>query len=343
MLPNLATTLARQVAKQLGVEPPELYEYWMNFTGRPQMATSLSFLKTKRALLDTDVQQALDSSAELAESFPTEPEALALRAYAMLLAAGQGVVDEEELEEALRRLDTVDPGHPTGETIRCEWLYGEEKVECANRVISREDLTPAARAWALRNRVAGYLRLGELARARDDVAVALALDPLAYFNHAQLGLIQARQGDPDAAELSFERAIVLRPGGVAARRLLGELRGFTGNWLEAVDQFAYLCDKLEGAHDCSAYALGLSEAGETARAREAATDPRAMECSCGRSPYLLSCFWARNGDREKATALLQQSFEAGFAGVFGQNLGLRWSCDAPEFESIVAEARRRMG
>jgi len=339
--PSLAINLARDVGSKLGATPPVLHEYWMYFTGSPNMSDSLEFVRTKRALLDYEVQDALDFSSQLVELFPTEPEALALRAYAVSAGVGWGILDRAKFDEALLALDAIEPGHPTGETLRCEWLQGIELIECADRLLPREDLTAAARAWVVRNRSAGYLQAGDLTQARTDCISALQLDPLAYFNHDLLGRIEAAEHNSEGARQSFERALALRPGGMEARFHLAALLGFTGQWDDAREHFAVLCERLQSAHECAAYALSLLRSGDKTEAVIAAEGAMAMECGCGRAHYLESCFWAEHGETEKAIPLLEESIRLGFSGVLGKAVGIAWSCDAAGFEAIVAEATRK--
>ena len=88
----------------------------------------------------------------------------------MFFGAEFRLVDVEAIEEALRALERVDPIHATAEMIRCELLSWEEKreeekIECVNAHLARNDLTPAARAWAMRNRANAKSDLGQLAAA----------------------------------------------------------------------------------------------------------------------------------------------------------------------------------
>ena len=56
-----------------------------------------------------------------------------------------------------------------------------EVIERATRVIARTDLTPAARAWPLRNRAVAKSALGQFDAAVADGQEAMRMDPTCYY------------------------------------------------------------------------------------------------------------------------------------------------------------------
>ena len=115
---------------------------------------------------------------------------------------------------SIASLDRIDPNNPYAEIYLAvfERITGKvpEAVARLEKVLTRSDLSPSARAWALRQQALGT-RATQPSQALAELEEALALDPTNSNTYASLGLVLGRLGRQTEALTRSEQAVMLNP------------------------------------------------------------------------------------------------------------------------------------
>lgn len=319
-LTRLATRVTRELAAALGAQGPPHYDYWPHLGGSVEMTQSTELVETYAALARGDFEAFREWTRRLVRRFPDQADAHALRAYGVFGAHATGYASRDDLERALTEAERVDPRHPTAQCIRAELLKRENELDDAigraSEISVRQDLTPAARAWALRIRAAAEVKQAQLNAARYDVQQALRLDPTNHFNHSAMGRILAAEGDTAAALAAHRRSMTLVPHDWGNYFLMTRLLVAQGRWVEAAPYAAKWCSMTNDCGACAEHARALARAGLGADAIRAAGAAGARCDSLGdASPftaYVLAEAWALSGRLGAARAALAEAVARGF-------------------------------
>lgn len=213
----LASALAPRIADRLGASPAKRYDYFMYVTGPPQMATSPELTEALGAVRRYELPRSLEATARLVQRFPDEPDAHVLRAAALVFATQAGAADPSlrriigvELE-TLHRLDPASPWYEVGRAVGMRPGEGDPQ-RLLSRVLSRRDLTPAARGavLAMRADVLGNV-VGDTAAALADAEAAIRLDPASDLSLSTLARWLARCGRYAEAAERVRQGLALNP------------------------------------------------------------------------------------------------------------------------------------
>ena len=137
---------------------------------------------------------------------PAESDVASMKMIRSTIAAG-------DTEEARRLFDAVGSGRRESSewvVLEAKLLHGESRVEEARRKIEQLLVRQPQRADALE--LLGQIWIGqeEFARAVAVLQRAVQADPLSFSAHYALGQAQARLGDREAAEKTFDRSRQIR-------------------------------------------------------------------------------------------------------------------------------------
>jgi len=341
----IAASLAQQLVTKLGATPPKLYDFVLNL--RPEADDPL-WGEALGGLRREDSSVYLPATERLVEKHPGNVDALALRACALFYQEGLDGNPKalKALEDVMGELERIDPKEPTADCIRLTLLaaqgHPEETMKSATKIIERRDLTPAARAWALRDR-AGTLEspTWRFDSAIKDAQEALRLDPANYFNPFVLAAIYQNQHQLDKALIYAQQAIALSPC-FQAYMVTSDILKEMGREAQSLDYAAMACETGKRAGYCARFAIRLLQAGR-GREAQSVVDKIAAMPESARGAYDLGCFYALKGDRANAIRSLRRSLELGLAlrGI-EQDEDLVALHGTPEFTAIVAEAKRHV-
>ena len=348
-LTGLAASFARQAAVRLGSSLLRRYDYPRNLIPGPEMANTPYFAEAMAAVLRSDHQRALAATRRLVENFPREVDARALRVYEVHQSTVAGFAKREELEKEIEALERLDPGNATAQNIRCELLLNfdrrvDDAVQCSMEMLQRADLTPAARAWALRDRAGARNASGDTLSALNDLTEALSLDPTSIFAYTMRGDLQAKRGDFHGAEASFRQSLALAPEGHYVRRRLADVLEAQGRIEESLSFAAGACDRSQFQSYCATYAVNLLKAGRRDDALAAARHAATLTHSPQNGDFELAGFWVLAGDPDEAIRSFQRFTSAIDASDIldaSRETSLAPLRDRPEFKRIVADAARR--
>ncbi len=297
-----------------GTRRPQ-YDFVLNLSGSPLMARSPDTAEALGALRRFEIQRALDATERLVMRFPQEPDAHALRACAVFYGVGN-LTSRDQLTETLAALDSVDPRNPTAPNIRCEVMnydhMWQEAIKCADDLLARDDLTPAARGWPMRDRSVAKFRLGDVEGALADIKEATALDPTNHYNYKVLGAIFREAGDLDASLVSYRQSVALAPGDTGSQYGLALALAGTANWREAAAVMKPLCGASGAAEVCALHAYYLLKAGDRAEAlasAQAAAPPGSTQEQTALSAWHLAKLWALAGEKSAALRFLRLSIK----------------------------------
>ena len=340
-LPALTATMARQVAAQLGVSFPKLYDYVNNLTGSAAMAASPNTSAALGALRRGEIAPLLSATEALVTAFPNEPDAMTLRAHAQLLAwdtdtsaARRGVLDA-----TLQALDRADPKNPYTVLYHAYLKHRDgdsaEAISRYSTLLSRTDLTPAVRAWILRYRAISRALVEGQAYALSDLEEALRLDPASARTFNILSDTLLAVGRVEEAVMRSRQAVALMPSFWRNHQSLGLALSRLGRDEEARDAFATACKLGEAQSPCALYALALWHTNRKPEAAEAAAAAVKLT-EDGAGAYNLACYRALSGDRTGALKLLGRAVSLGFAEPsIAQDPDLQTLRGDPEFDRIL--------
>lgn len=305
-LSSLAASLSGLIAAELGVVARRRYEYPLDMAGNSRMTASPTTAEALGALRRYQSDRALDLTKKLVEEFPHEPDALALRSFALYQSPA---TTRNVLDQSLADLDRIDPGNAVGAIIRCELLTGEagkegELIDSVSRLLSRDDLTPGLRGWVVRLRSRLRNSAGEYAAALEDIKEASLLDPTNHYNFQGLGLIRAKMGDLDGAAVAFRQCNALAPEYLYCYQCLFRVLERSAKWQEAVAVAGTLYDLRRTRTSCAHYAYSLARAGRRSEAREVAIEAASLPGGDS-GAYDLARTWAFLGDRSEALRWLR--------------------------------------
>jgi len=347
-LSQLAMTAARRVAEELGVSFPKLYDYVGNLSGTPAMTASPHTSAALGALRQGEIKPLLAATERLVRDFPAEPDALTLRAHALmeLLDSDPTPKNRRQFQEALARLDARDPNNPYGDFYRAYLAFKDSKYKEAialhTRILERDDLTPAVRAWVLRYRA--FMRasgMRDTDAALRDLEEALSLDPASARTFHILSETLMTVGRNEEALTRARQAVALMPNYWRHHQTLGVLLGQLGRDQEALPTLEIACELGNAQSACAMYAISLFKAERAADARKAAQQAAELT-SDSLGAYNLACYFALSGQRKRALALLSDALELGPVGTApNQDPDLATLHGDPEFIAILAEAERR--
>jgi len=347
-LSDLVHHLAAQAVEALGVSYPDLYDYVGNITGGPAMSTSplaASALSSWRA---RDIEAFLESSSDLTESFPDDPAAHLFNAWALLLAWDAAPSRERlvQLKDRLVELDRVDPRSPYDELLRA-YIYrtsGEPNKarELYSKVLTRKDLTPAARAWALRQRSLTLQQTGNATAALIDADEAVRLQP----SHAGNLVVQSKAFEDasrlDDAVTSSRLALELEPHRWRHQQRVGLVYARAGRLDEAVPFMNRACQISSSQEACANYSVTLNLAGRQDEARVAADHAESLVATPWGS-YNLGCYWALTGQTATSIDRLGRAVDLGFTdALIKTDHDLDSLRQNAEFEAIVARIDERV-
>ncbi len=347
-IPELALAMAREVAVELGAALPRLYDLAQNALGGSGIAKSTLASEALGALQRHEIAAAIEATRRLAEEFPNEPEAHALRLQAVFGAWDHDRSDARraDLEEALTALERADPKHPAVEVTRAYVQGGvgllREAIARFTRVLARSDLAPDFRAEVLKLRGQNESEEDDIAAALADLEEALRLSPVNTEIFAQLAEALRKAGRPGDALSRARQAVALSPTDPWALLTLGWTLGDLGRAEEAVEPIGKACELTRGQVSCAAHATALHRAGRKAEALAAAKKADGLTEEPG-GRYNLACFWAQLGNRAEALRSLRRAFDLGYLDAFVERDPDLVSLHGdPEFEAYVTEVKRRL-
>jgi serine/threonine-protein kinase len=347
-LSHLAVSAARRVAEQLGVSLPRLYDYVGNLSGDPAMAASPSTVLALTAMRQGEIDTLLSATERLARDYPTEPDALALRAHALMLQLDRDPAPQNrrKLQDALARLDAREPNNPYGDFYRAFLAVKDSRfrqaVSLYARILAREDVTPAVRAWVLRYRAFIRASMADTDSALRDLEEALHLDPSSARTFHILSETLMAAGRNEEALTRARQAVALMPNYWRHHHTLALLLGALGRVEEALASHETACELGNVQLACAIHAIALLKAGRAGDARAAAKRAGGLT-SDALGTYNLACYYALAGQRARALDFLRDALALG--PVVGtspsQDPDLATLHDDPDFIAILAEAGRR--
>ena len=347
-LSDLVHQLSVQTVEALGLSVPDLYDYVGNITGGPAMSASLLATETRDSWRANDTEKFLDSSSRLVAQYPEDPAAHVLNAWALLLSWDAAPTRDRlvQLKDRLAELDRVDPRSPYDELLRA-YIYrtsGEPNRarELYSRVLTRKDLTPAARAWALRQRSLTLQQTGNTAAALSDAEEAVALQP----SHAGNLVVQSKAfeaaGRLDDAIVSSRLALALEPHRWRHQQRVGLAYARAGRLGEAVPFMDRACRISATQEACANYAVTLYGAGRADDSRGAGDRAESLVATPW-GAYNLACYRAVSGDAAAAIKGLGRAVELGYTdALIKTDTDLDSLREDPRFQAIVAKIDERV-
>ena len=229
-----AASLAAELRAKLGVAARRAYEYPLYLTGDPTMVASPDAQAVLAAFSKEDIVASIEPSRRLAEAFPGELGALALRTMCLdqYRFKERDKFDPAAFDatlDAMKRLDPDNPYTPLYRALRSKGDHIDDDRAALLAIAQRPDLTPGMRAWVLRAyAVKGFLRyhftywLDTLASPpgasaetlKDDTDAnrrAVELDPANPWSHVGLSWAYHMAGDQERAMQQVQMALSLQP------------------------------------------------------------------------------------------------------------------------------------
>jgi len=348
-LSGLVSGLAAQTVEALGGSRPDLYEYISEVRGGPQMEDSSLTALALEAERRNDIDGFLQASSDLVDRYPDEAAAHVLHAWALMFAWDADPSNEAylaHLREQLEALDRVDPSSPYDELVRAYVYRSSGQPEPArqlySRVLARNDLTVAARAWALRQRSFTYLQVGNAAAALADAEEAVALDPSNARSLVALSKALETLGRLEHAIAASQRALALEPASWRQHQRLGIVLAQAGKHDEALHAMERGCRLGENQEACANLAVVLQRRGRESEGRAAAEHAESLPGSPW-GFYNLACYQALAGNPTKALRDLDQALELGFAdALIATDPDLDSLRGEPALEAVVADVEERL-
>jgi tetratricopeptide (TPR) repeat protein len=332
-LTGLASSLAREGARKLGVEQRHLYDVPANLTGSSLMAASPQTAAALGAIDRGEIQAALEATGALLREFPLEHDAHVLRAQAFLNRWEEEGSEEtrQALADALVSIERVDPESPYPQAIRAQMTFDQNEVSSLlTSLLERDDLTPSAQVLLLQQRSMAKRILGDNEGSIADLERALESDPANAFTLSRLGYVLREADRLDEALIRARQAVALEPAEPFYHHSLGLILGMQKRHEEAAAVLRTACDLGRGQDSCAALAISLDALGRTEEALRVANEAAGLPTNPAGS-YNLACYWARAGDRLKALDWLERSVGSGSAA--------RWMLVDPDLESLHGDPR----
>jgi len=319
-IPDLVVELSRGCVEELGRELPRRYGYIGRVAGGPEMAQSQELATARDEQRRGNLPALVAAGRALVERFPAEPDAHVILAMGLSLSwdASPSAAGLAELKEALDSLARVDPNSPYVDVLRA-FVYRtsgapDEARQLYSQVLDRDDLTPSARAWVLRQRSFALSQAGQKEAARRDADAAAHLDPADPVALGALSRALEDVGELDTSLTRAREALVLEPASWRNLQRVGIAAMRAGEGEQAVDYLRAACERGANQEVCANYAVALHHAG---RSEEELREARAAKAQTA-SPwgaYNLACLWALRGERDAALAALREAYDLGFTDV----------------------------
>lgn len=347
-LSAIAVELSRQIAAELDVTLPRLYDYIAYVEGAPAMASSPLRARLLAAWARGDMEDFLAAAEALVERYADDPAAHALHAWSLMVAWDRAPSRDPlvRLRERLAELDRIDPASPYDDLIR-SYVYRtsgqpEPALRLYSQVVGRRDLSSSARAWALRQRSYAYLQVGNTEAARADAEQAVALDPANAAGLVALSKALDSVGLLDEAAIRARQALALEPRQWRHEQRLGVIYTRAGRFDDAVQSLERACELGRNQEACANLAVALQRGSRPREARAAATRAEAL-AGTSWGLYNLGCFWALRGDNGRAIDALRRAAGLGFADVLiNTDADLDALRDDPAFADVLAEIGERI-
>ena len=345
-LSTVASDLAREVVAELGIAQPKRYDYPTNLAGSPAMVDSPLLSEAIGALRRGEIEAGLSSTLRLIETFPDEPDALALRVHGLMnqWELDRTEANQKRVETASEALARVAPESPypklmTG-IIHNSNRRPHQAIPLFDELLQRDDLTPALRAWIVRQRGWSRRVLGDLAGSLANSEESIRLDPTRPWSYAYLGQTLAEMGRREDSITAGRQAVALAPHAMNLA-VLGHALSRAGRHEEAAAEFERACETGEAQNHCANQAYALHRAGLAEEASAAAR--RAMgSTDTRRGSYLLARYYALTGERATSIEMLRRAMAAGFSSpAILQDADLFGLHGDAEFDEIVAGLKRR--
>lgn len=345
----LAVSLATDLKERLGARPNAAYEYFRYVSGSPAMAGWPELPATIGALRRHEVEEGLRLTARLVEAYPNEPAARLMRLVAFTDANNQGIRGASDSNRAgIAALERVDPNNPHVTIDRAGGLRGKrapEAVELLTKVLTRDDLTPALRSFALRTRGRAYSDMRRDSAAIEDLRLAIDHDPANPWNYAYFATACEVMSRFEDAAVALRMAVAIDPDDVAQQIGFAWALRNAGHTAESASVAARICENAKSVGGCVLQARLLLEGGHRDEALALARTAEHFEGITLYDQYELARFWAIVGDPTRSLRLLRQGL--------AQGMNAKWLPDLkaekdfarlwgdPEFESILSELSRR--
>jgi tetratricopeptide (TPR) repeat protein len=348
-LSELAFQLAMQAAAQMGAFYPDRYEYIGNITGGEAMSASPLSGRALEAWRAGDNKAFLQASSSLVAQFGDDPAAHAIDAWALMISWDAAPLSETRLtrlKERLVELDRVDPKSPYDE-IMLGYVYRssgqpDQARALYTRVLERQDLSNALRAWVLRQRSFTYQQAGNAAAAREDAEQAVELDPSNASSLIALSRALEAANQLEEAIAASEQALALQPSSWRHLQRIGIVLMRAGKPVEAMAPIDRACQLSESKEACANLACTLQQSGRLAEAAATAEYVASLPASRW-GFYNIACYQALAGKRREALESLRRSIELGFAdSLIKTDTDLDPLRDDPEFKAIEAEVEERI-
>jgi tetratricopeptide (TPR) repeat protein/TolB-like protein len=308
---SLTSSIAREVETHLGGGSPRLYGYPNDLTGGPEMATSKVFSEYVSVSRGSSAQATAAASDRLLQAFPNEVDAHVLRTKALVDVwdADPSPGNQMAALTSIASLDQIDPNNPYSAIYLAVFERITGKVPAAvarlEKVLARLDLSPSARAWALRQQALGT-RTFDLSKALMELEEALVMDPTNSNTYSSLGLVLGRLGRHEEALVRAEQAVMLNPTNWQHRATLGISLEDLGQFEAAARAESIACAQSNNQNPCAILAMILHEAGHREAALAVAHKAAAMTPS-GIGAYSLAGYWAVAGNRSNAIRCLRDA------------------------------------
>jgi Flp pilus assembly protein TadD len=314
---SLASAIARDIEARHGGSSARLYGYPDDLMGSPEMATSKVFSEYVSASRGASAETTVDAAERLVEAFPDEMDAHVLRTKAAIDAwdADPSPGNQTVALTSIASLNQVDPNNPYSEIYLAvlERITGKipGAVARLERVLTRSDLSPSARAWALRQQALGT-RAIDLKKALVELEEALALDPTNSYTYSSLGLVLGSLGRQEEALVRAEQAVMLSPMNWQHRAALGISLENLGRFEEAARAESVACAQSNNQNPCALLARSLHKAGHRAEARAVANRAAALTPS-GIGAFSLAGYWAVANNRSNTIHYLRDAVNLGWS------------------------------
>jgi tetratricopeptide (TPR) repeat protein len=347
-LPELATSLAKQIADRLDLEYPRLYDYQYDIKGSVAMAASPEGQAAGRAWRESDAVTLARISATLVEIFPEDPAAHYLDAWAYLYSWDRDPTPETlaHLRERLAELNRVDPSSPFDELLRGYIYRSSGKPDWAVRlyseVLARSDLSVNTRAWALRQRAMTFMQIGNNSNARADAEESVRLGPASASGMFALSKILEVEGHFEDAIASARVGLTFNPDSWRQLQRLGLVLVKAGQYDEALETIGRACESGQNQEVCANLAVTLLKGGKPAEAAQAADNAEELTGTAF-GLYNLACYRALAEEPQLALATLARALELGFSdALLKTDTDLDAIRSLPGFDEYVAEVETRL-
>jgi tetratricopeptide (TPR) repeat protein len=344
----LASSLAREVAAGLGVEYPALVEHIVNLRGGPAMAGSPRVARLWQAWNANDIDTLLAESTALVDEYGDDDDAQVLAAWALMGAWDASPSEETlvRLSERLAELKRVAPASPYDPLLRA-YIYRssgkpEQSRQLYTAVLGRTDLTPSARAWALRQRSYTHAQVGNDAAALDDAREAVRLDPVSAAAHVALSRALQAMDRLDEAAASSRDALTLEPFRWRHHQRLGVVYTRARRFADAARALERACELGDTQEACANLAVALERAERPEEAHAAARHAESLSATRW-GMYNLACFRCLAGEQDGALDALERALALGFADdLIETDPDLDALRGTERFEHVVEAARSRL-